>query len=173
MQERNSKATFNWLKQCVFKSYFWLIFSISCLGCCTISKLRFNLITNKNLSIDTQRFTDKDYKCCFITFQNKTCSGVKIWLLFVVVVCNYSGSPSSSSKPVRSISSTYPMLRTYSRKARWQNTYWSGICIEKALCALIHSTDKDQNIILKIWKTYPVFSKKCRLWSSTFGLIFI
>ena len=54
----------------------------------------------------------------------------------------WSYSPtSSSSKPVRSISSTYPMLRTYSRKARWQNTYWSGIWIEKALCARMHSTE--------------------------------
>ena len=47
---------------------------------------------------------------------------------------------SSSSKPVRSISSTYPMLRTYSRKARWQKTYWSGIWMEKARCARMHST---------------------------------
>jgi len=32
------------------------------------------------------------------------------------------------------------MLSTYSKNARWQKTYWSGIWIEKALCARMQST---------------------------------
>jgi hypothetical protein len=31
---------------------------------------------------------------------------------------------------------------THSRKARWQKTYWSGICMEKARWARIQSTAK-------------------------------
>ena len=97
-----------------------------------------------------------------ITNEDRTVS-LSIWLYFLFLfwftlrallwntekILLFSGevhSPtSSSSKPVRSISSTYPMLRTYSRKARWQNTYWSGIWIEKALCALIHSTENSKH----------------------------
>lgn len=51
-----------------------------------------------------------------------------------------SDSDPSSSKPVRSTSTSFPLWRAYSNSAKWQKTYWSGIWIEYARWDLIFST---------------------------------
>lgn len=49
-------------------------------------------------------------------------------------------SLSLSSNPVQSTSPTTPSCMPCSMMAKWQNTYWSGICILKARCDRMRRT---------------------------------
>lgn len=61
-------------------------------------------------------------------------------LEFLIEIVIYSESSSRSSKPLRSAEASMPRDTAYSINAKWQNTYWSGICIEYARWDRIFST---------------------------------